>query len=292
MNTLHLGLSYNCNMRCKHCFVDKQHDKLNINKLKEAIDYLDQQGLFFVIYTFGEPLLAKEFWNISKFVSSKNIVQTIMTNGYLINSEIIPKLKDHGINNIYVSLDSIDEIKHDRNRNLKGSYKKALKSLELLVDNRFNVGIAVTINDSNILDMEKFVDLAKKIGVKNISFLRQRNNSRLINLKYIKEYEKFYKKYICGNKKINILFHDPSLLKITRELYKQEKIDRNTYEKYMDMNMCHYKSTISIEPNGNIKHCNLINDRMGNLNEESIKKIIEKGSEDNECFGYCTELSK
>lgn len=292
MNTLHLGLSYNCNMRCKHCFVDKQQDNLNINKLKEAIDYLDQQGLFFVIYTFGEPLLAKEFWNIAKFVSSKNIVQTIMTNGYLINTKIITKLKSHGINNIYISLDSIDEIKHDQNRNLKGSYKKAIKSIKLLVDNDFNVGIAVTINDSNILDMEKFLNVAKEIGVKNISFLRQRNNGRLINLKYMKEYEEFYKKFICGKKEINALFHDPTLLKITKELYQQEKIDRNTYEKYMDMNMCHYKSTISIEPNGNVKHCNLISDKLGNLNEESIKKIIEKGSEDNECFGYCTELSK
>lgn len=292
MNTLHLGLSYNCNMRCKHCFVDKQHDNLDMNKLKEAIDYLDQHGLFFIIYTFGEPFLAKTFWSISKYVSSKNIVQIIMTNGSLINSEIIIKLKERGINNIYISLDSIDEIKHDRNRNLKGSYKKAIKSLKLLVENNFNVGIAVTINDENVLDMEKFVDLGRSIGVKSISFLRQRNSNKLIKLKFIKEYEEFYKKYICNNKQMNILFHDLTLLKITNELYMQNRIDKNIYEKYMDMNSCHYKSTISIEPNGNVKHCNLINNKLGNLNEENIREILEKGSEANECFSYCTELSK
>lgn len=292
MDTLHLGLSYVCNMRCKHCFVDKQNDDLDITILKKTIDYLDQQGLFFVIYTFGEPLLAKEFWNISKYVLSKGLVQTVMTNGSLINDKNIIKLKKHGINNIYVSLDSIDADKHDENRNFRGSYTKAINALKLLVKNNFNAGIAVTINDSNILDMKKIVDLASDIGVKNISFLRQRKDSNLINLKYYKEYEEFYKTYLSRNRKINILFHDPSLLKATKDLYKQNIINQNTYEKYLDMNSCHYKSTISIEPNGNVKHCNLINNKIGNLNEKSIEEILEEGSDKYERISSCTEFSK
>lgn len=292
INTLHLGLSYNCNMKCKHCFVDKQNDNLDVDRLKDAIDYLDQNGLFFVVYTFGEPFLAEEFWNISRHVASKGMVQTVMTNGSLITSKNILKLKEHRINNIYVSLDSIDEEKHDVNRNYKGSYREAINSLKLLINNSFNVGMAITINDTNILDMDKFVNLAKSIGLKNISFLRQRNNGKLSSLKYIKQYEKFYESYLCEEKEINILFHDPSLLKKTKELYKQRRIDLTTYEKYFDMNSCHYSYTISIEPNGNVKHCNLINNKIGNINENDIKEILKNGDGKNECLSCCTKFSK
>ena len=292
INTLHLGLSYNCNMKCKHCFVDKQRDMLDMEKLKKTIDYLEENGLFFIIYTFGEPLLAKNLWEVSDYVISKGLVQTLMTNGSLINKEIIKKLKEHKINNIYVSIDSINEEKHDTNRNFKGGYKKAINALKILRDNKFNVGIAVTINDTNIKEMEEIVSLAKTLDIRNISFLRERKNSKLLKLEFLDLYQEFYKKYLSNKKEINILFHDPSLLNITKELYDKKIIDQTTYEKYLDMNSCHYYTTLSIEPNGNVKNCNLINRKKGNINEEDIKEIITRGCDKNECTSYCTELSK
>ena len=288
INTLHLGLSYNCNMRCKHCFVNKQNNQLDFNVLKKYIDVLEENGLFFVIYTFGEPLLADNFWTVSKYISSKKIVQTIMTNGSLINSSVISKLKDNDINNIYVSLDSVDSKKHDENRNYKGSYTKAISSLKLLVNNDFNVGMAVTINDDNVLEMNQFVELAQEIGVKNISFLRQRCGGKLIDLKNKLLYEKFYETYLCGERKINILFHDPTLLKITKKLYDLGKISLNVYEKYMDMNSCHNSTTLSIEPSGNIKNCNLINNSIGNISKDNVMAILKKGCGKNECVSNCS----
>ncbi|MDO4962701.1 MAG: radical SAM protein [bacterium] len=291
IDTLHLGLSYSCNMKCKHCFVDKQKDNLDIDKLKKTIDYLDKNGLFFVIYTFGEPLLAKEFWNIAEYVSGKKIIQTLMTNGSLITKNNIKKLKKNHINNIYISLDSVHEVKHDLNRGYNGSFKRAINAFKLLQYD-FNVGMAITVNDNNINEMNEFVELAERIGIKNISFLRQRENNSIIKLSKKDEYEEFYIKYLCSDMKINILFHDPSLLKITNDLYRNNKIDLTIYEKYYDMNSCHYNTTLSIEPNGNVKHCNLINKNIGNINDNNIEKILKIGSEKNECISYCAKLSK
>lgn len=292
INTLHLGLSYNCNMKCKHCFVNKQNDNLDIDTLKKTIDYLEERGLFFVIYTFGEPLLAKSLWDVSKYVVSKGLIQTLMTNGSLINEKTIIQLKKHKINNIYISLDSINKEKHDNNRNYKGAYEKAIKAIKLLVKNDFNVGIATTINDNNVLEMKELLSLAKSLKVNSISFLRERKSSILADINNIEYYNDFYKEYICSNKKINVLFHDPSLLKITKDLYEEGKIDINTYEKYYDMNSCHYSTTLSIEPNGNVKNCNLINNKIGNINETDIKSLLKEGSEKNECISCYTKFSK
>lgn len=294
INTLHLGLSYNCNMRCSHCFVDKMNDKLDINCLKKSIDYLDEQGLFFLIYTFGEPILAKEFFNVAKYVSKKNIIQTLMTNGSLINEKNIVNLKDCKVNNIYISFDSIVPEKHDLNRNYKGSYNKSIESLKLLQKADFNVGIAVTINDSNIRELRKFVDLAKLYKIKNISFLRQRDNGNLIHLKDNKIYLEFYEEYLKNyqNYNINILFHDIELLNKTKELYDINKINKNLFEKYIDMNSCHYKTTLSIQPNGDVSYCNLINKNIGNINNRTIEEILSNGGKKDECVICRSKFSK
>ena len=49
--TLHLGLSYACNMRCKHCFVNKKRDALDTDTCKNIIDMLYDKGLMVLIYT-------------------------------------------------------------------------------------------------------------------------------------------------------------------------------------------------------------------------------------------------
>lgn len=291
INTLHLGLSYNCNMKCSHCFVNKDRDNIDIQKLFSLIDYLDNNGLFFIVYTFGEPLLAKKFWEVSNYVSKKNIVQVLMTNGSMINNETICKMQNNKIKNVYVSIDSICEHKHDLNRNYKGSFSKALNAIKKLETTGFNVGIATTINDGNVEEMKEIVGLAQTLKIRNISFLRQRVNGRIIKMKYIDKYYDFYKDYLENYKQygINILFHDPNLLEITNKLYEANLIDDLLYEKYMDMNSCHYCSTLSVEPSGNVKHCNLIDECLGNI--DNIYKILRGGIE-NESINSCTKLPK
>lgn len=290
MNTLHLGLSYNCNMKCKHCFVNKGNDRLDINKLYESIDYLDNNGLFFIVYTFGEPLLSKNFFEVSKYVKEKNIVQILMTNGSIINDRIIKKLKENGINNIFVSIDSKEPKKHDENRGTLGAYNKAINALKKIKENGINVGIATTINDSNVEEMNDIVDMAKKIGIKTISFLRQRSDGKIIKMKLIDNYYEFYNNYLKNYSKynINLIFHDFNLLSKTKKLYNDGYISTELYEKYIDMNSCHYKDTISIEPNGNVKNCNLLNGSIGNINNETLEKIIKKRGDTSESISNCS----
>lgn len=293
IDTLHLGLSYCCNMHCKHCFVDKSNDKLDINKLLKTIDYLDKNGLFFVIYTFGEPLLTPKFWQVANYISTKNIIQTLMTNGSMINEEVAKKLKFNNVKNIYISIDSYIKEKHDKNRNYAGAFDKAICALKILKKYDFNLGIATTINDENINEMHSIVKLAKNIGINNISFLRQRINGKIIEIKD-NNYYKFYEDYLCnyGEYNINIIFHDFSLIPITKKLYKNRKISKNLYEKYIDMNSCHNSTTLSIEPNGNIKQCNLVNNSIGNLNVDDIKDIFERRFKVYENIICSTKFSK
>lgn len=292
INMLHLGLSYNCNMRCKHCFVNKNMDKLNIQNIKKCIDELYKQGLFVVFFTFGEPLLAPNFEEISNYLKEKEIIQIVMTNGSIINNKLLKILKTN-VNRVFVSIDSILPEKHNNNRNYKNAFQKALKTINIMVENNINCGLAVTINDSNVIEMNEISDLANALNVNTISFLRQRTNKNINTLKDVDNYTHFYEDYLTGkiHNNLNIVFHDPLLLSITKKLYKQNKISIDKYEKYTEMNGCNIKNTLSLAPNGDVLLCNLVNKKIGNICDEDISKILEKRSDNCECFICNSEFS-
>lgn len=291
INMLHLGLSYACNMKCKHCYVDKKNDKLTAQKIKESIDVLLKKGLFIVFYTFGEPFLSPLFLEISAYLKSKDVIQIVMTNGTLINKKNIDIIKNNNINKLYISFDSMIPEKHDSNRNYKNAFSKAKNSLNLLKENKIDVGLAVTINDNNIDEMSKFVDFAIENGINNISFLRQREQYGNITITKFRQYEKFYMQYLKSHpKQIILQFHDPELLRTTKNMFEKKEISELEYNKYIDMNSCNIKNTISIAPNADVLICNLVNKKIGNISEEDLDDILKRRNI-NECFICDTKFS-
>lgn len=289
VNMLHLGLSYNCNMRCSHCFVDKNMDKVSNDQIKKTVDYLIDKGLYMVVFTFGEPLLAKNFCDISNYLYDKGIFQVVMSNGSYINENLITILKKN-ISRVFISIDSAISEKHDSNRNYKNAFSNAFNTINKLQKNKINVGLAVTINNSNLEELSNIVKLAENHNIKNISFLRQRKNGKIIKLDSYKFYSKFYCDYLEGKigKNVNIMFHDPTLRIFTRKLYDENKINKDKYNKYMEMNSCNIKNTLSLAPNGDILLCNLINKKIGNVCDENIDIIMKRRGDSNECVICCS----
>ena len=226
VNMLHLGLSYNCNMRCSHCFVNKSMDKLSSVQIKNTIDYMIGQGLYMVVFTFGEPLLAKNFCDISNYLYDKGMFQVVMSNGSYINEKTITILK-RNVSMVFISIDSVVPEKHDNNRNYKNAFINAFDTINKLQKNKINVGLAVTINNSNLEELNDIVKLAQKHNIKNISFLRQREKGRISKLDSYKFYLKFYCDYLEGKiaKNMNIMFHDPTLRFFTKKMYDENKIN-------------------------------------------------------------------
>ena len=173
INVLHIGLSYKCNMRCKHCFVSRQKDLINTNQIRKIVDVLYSKGLINIIYTYGEPLLAKNINEITSYAKQKGLNQTLMTNGYFLNQKIINMLLNNNVKNIMISLDSIDKEKHNSNRGLSNAFDKAIEAVKLLPKDKFNVGLAVSIDNSNIDELDSIVELEKDLNVKKISFIRR-----------------------------------------------------------------------------------------------------------------------
>ncbi len=273
INTAHVGVSYKCNMNCKHCFVSKEK-KGNVFYLhyKEIIQRLYNQGLYMLLYTYGEPLLSNEFYEVASFANKMDICQVLMTNGSLLTEDTIEKLKKIGINMVFVSVDSIDPVKHDENRNKKGAWELATNAIKLLVKNRINVGIACTITNDNYMEISDIYKLGQDLSVQQISFLRCRCNGKLIDFENNDIYVNQIKELIltCSCNDILIKLHDPLLLPMIDELKRNSQIDESLYSRYSSMCMCHKKHNINIAPNGDIYRCDFAIRPEGNIEDKEI----------------------
>ncbi|MCP3746814.1 radical SAM protein [Paenibacillus sp. A3M_27_13] len=278
----HIGLSFDCNLKCKHCFVNKEEDNAtNIKKLKDFIPELVEEGLFYLYYTYGEPLLCPDFFEFVKYIKKFPIYQILMSNGTLIDKEMAIKIDQSSIKKCMISVDSISPEKHDENRGEKGAWEKAINGIRNM--RRFapsvNVGIATTVTKENENELKELLDLAIKENVSDISFLAERKGEKILHHSLDSHYSEIYRNFVMFNdvQNINLFFHDLSLLKVTRQLFQEKKISEKNYEKFTHMNRCQCNTNISISPKGDVYVCNFMNGNLlGNIHKDSTAFILSK----------------
>lgn len=276
--TLHLGVSYQCNMRCEHCFVHKNTDRLDVKTMLQTIRNLSEKGLFVVYYTFGEPTLAPLWLPLVRQVRKLGLVQILMSNGYTIDDAMAEAIQEAGVSRVMISIDHILPEEHDKNRGVPGAHRRALAAIETLKKHCVPVGIATTITPRNVDVISHIYHLAESCGVSSVSFLRERKQGR-IEKEGFDPYYAFFDRYILQKQpSISVQFHDPTLLGRIDAVFHEGRIDRDTYEKWSEMNRCHCQSTLAIAPNGDVMRCNLSQHFLGNICDPHFNpSIFEEG---------------
>ncbi len=273
----------------------KKKDIVSLQQIKDVLYSLyNNHGLFIVYFTFGEPLLSPYFGDISQYCDSLGLIQILMTNGSLIDSQSIETIKNNHIAKTYISLDSSIPEQHDKNRNFEGAYNLAINALIKLKKAGANCGIATTINDCNVDQLYDIKKIGTDIGVDSLSVLRERKNGRIVDLNNLPVYLSFIQEYLqqeVNTKVPNLFLHDPTIRPFLNKLYIDGIISQLTYEKYYDMNSCHRLNTLSLEPNGIVSHCNLVQNQIGNLFTSTIDEILQMECDNNEYPFCCPCLS-
>lgn len=174
-NYLRISLTERCNLRCTYCMPEEGvalSPKSHIMSFDEiytiAKKFVDN-GVTKIRLTGGEPLIRKDAKVILEKLSSLPVELAITTNAVSVD-RFIDTFKACGIQNINVSLDSLDATKFEKITR-RNYFKKVYDNIMLLVKNGFNVKLnAVLIkgfNDNEIID---FINLAEKYPI-NIRFI-------------------------------------------------------------------------------------------------------------------------
>lgn len=280
MFNVHIGLTNVCNLNCKHCYI-KEKNELFYDLIDETIliDCINRIGSSIVTYTCGENLLYKNFYSFAKRIREKGLYQILISNGTLINSNIVVnKLEKCGINCVCISLDSSSRKKHDENRGKPGTFDAAINALKLIENNGTIRPLLTTcVSSFNIHELFEILSIGQQIGVNSFSFMRERHLGGLSSIH--KDYYDEMKKIIIYSyiNNLDIHIHDYTLNPIINNLYQSKQISKALHDKLIDMNNCHiYKKLLLITPCGNVYPCVFSPHHIGNIYKDSLTDIFSK----------------
>ena len=148
-----------CNLKCKGCWAAEYGNSLNLSyeQIDDIISQGKELGIYFYIFTGGEPLERKK--DILKICEKHNDCEfLIFTNSTLIDEEFIDEMLR--LKNIVPAI-SVEgsEFTTDARRG-DGIYNKVIKSMKLLKDNKLPFGISCCYTSQNYKSIisEEFVD--------------------------------------------------------------------------------------------------------------------------------------
>jgi len=132
----------------------------------------------------GEPFLKKGLTELIRFAHDEGFITAVCTNAYFIDDEMAEKIGDSGLDTIALSLDSLNEKRHDFLRGVGGSYKKVMSAIELLREyapkTELNLlTIILQLNLEDLISLVKWVQSDERINMMNfLSLIQPRGNEK------------------------------------------------------------------------------------------------------------------
>jgi MoaA/NifB/PqqE/SkfB family radical SAM enzyme len=96
--SVHWELTYRCNERCSHCYLDVLRPgdnvpgELSTDECLGIVDQLDANGVLNLAFSGGEVLTRPDFFTIAEYAHAKRFVLRIFTNGLNITSVVADRL--------------------------------------------------------------------------------------------------------------------------------------------------------------------------------------------------------
>jgi MoaA/NifB/PqqE/SkfB family radical SAM enzyme len=172
LRLVEISLTDLCQCRCRHCFAATQQplpkkNELSTHEVKALVDELSELKVAEVCFSGGEPLLRLDILDIISHAHSKGLVTRLITNGILLDENMVIELKHAGINWCSVSIDNPKAEVHDTFRGYSGCFEKAINGLTLLVKHKIPCSIIAVARKEliNSGELNKIVDIGKKTGV-------------------------------------------------------------------------------------------------------------------------------
>lgn len=159
-----------CNLDCIYCFPQVNNKKNNFLELSmKQIDIILKKiikaQIFHVTITGGEPLLYRGIWDIFTKLENSNMKVGIVTNGTILNEDIIEKFSTkYKYVDISVSLDSINSEVNAITRG-EGTLEKTLLFVKTFIKFCKFLSISITLNRYNYETLEETIDILKKMKI-------------------------------------------------------------------------------------------------------------------------------
>jgi len=164
-----------CNLSCQHCYADcspqKAAAELAGDEWGRFLNEIAELGVVFLYIEGGEPFHRPDFLPFLTSASSRFFTE-VRTNGTLITRSLSKELRQIGVGIVLVDILSPRAEVHDHFTGMSGSHSLACEAVKHLLDAGIETQLLTILNRKNVGDLQGFLELAHRLGVKTVGILR------------------------------------------------------------------------------------------------------------------------
>jgi radical SAM protein with 4Fe4S-binding SPASM domain len=166
-----IAVTYRCNLQCEFCYVgDKAYGELNTSDTKKVLyKILHEAQVPSVSFTGGEPLLRTDICELVSYASGIGMWTNLITNGVLLNAQMVNDLKTAGLSSAQVSIEGPNADVHDALTRYPGAFDRTCAGILRLQEAGIPVHTNTTISRRNLSFLQDIVRLAKTLGLRRLS---------------------------------------------------------------------------------------------------------------------------
>jgi radical SAM protein with 4Fe4S-binding SPASM domain len=166
-------LTFSCGLHCRHCYSDCYNKpafrkkELSLKAVKRLLDKIRRQGVIWLSFTGGDPLARNDFPEIYAYAKAKGFLVSVFTNGYSLNKELIELFKRQPPFVIEMTLNAVKEKLYERISQVKGSFRKVVKSIQELSQERIPLKIKTLVTRDNVAHL---TEIEEFLAIRGFSF--------------------------------------------------------------------------------------------------------------------------
>src|ERR1700680_3565098 len=165
----HLDLTYRCNERCVHCYLDHDdHGEMTTAEIKDLLDQMAEAGVFYLTVSGGEILMRRDFFEILEHARKRTFCVKLKTNGVLIREKEADRLRALGVESVQISIYSHRPEVHDAITKMPGSFRQSIEASRFLRAQGLRVTMAHVLMVQNSHDYQSVKALAAELDAKFI----------------------------------------------------------------------------------------------------------------------------
>jgi AdoMet-dependent heme synthase len=163
---VHLDLTYRCNERCIHCYLDHEdYGEMTTLEIEGVLQQLADAGTLFLTLSGGEIFLRQDLFELIAYARRLHFDVSVKTNALLVDAEKARRLQELGVRGIQISIYSAEPEVHDAITKVRGSLARSLAAIRTLQEQGLHVKIACPLMTHNLLAYRGVQALAEQLGI-------------------------------------------------------------------------------------------------------------------------------
>lgn len=170
--SVHWELTYRCNERCTHCYLDvmppgaKVPGELSTDEAKAVIDDLAKLGALTITFSGGEVFLRDDIFEIATYARRQGFAIRYFTNAILINEKLADKIAATKPIVVEVSIYGSNAETHDVITQVPNSFDLTWRAIDLLLEHGVKIIIKTPLMRENIEEFDDMQTMARERGVR------------------------------------------------------------------------------------------------------------------------------